>query len=147
MQLDNQIDQNADISKDLSLWNSGGSSITRSMTIVPVNNILIYVEPIYLAAINESQIPSIKKVVVSNGVDLAMATTFEEALAKLINEDTIQITVENTDTVKDIVDNLITTNRNLKQAANEANWEQYGKYMQKIDDLIKQLEDMEKSKE
>ena len=44
MQLDNQIDQNSEISKDLSLWSSGGSSIIRSMVVVPVGNTLIYVD-------------------------------------------------------------------------------------------------------
>ena len=147
IQFDNQIDQNAEISKDLSLWSSGGSSIIRSMTIVPIENSLLYIEPIYLAAMNESQIPAIKKIIVSNGKDLAMADTFKEALEKLLSEESIEITVENTDTIEDIVEAIIQTNANLKQSAQNANWEMYGIYMQKMDDLIEQLEKISNEQE
>ncbi len=143
IQFDNQIDQNAEISKDLSLWSSGGSSIIRSMTIVPINNSLLYIEPIYLAAMNESQIPAIKKIIVSNGKDLAMADTFNQALEKLLSDESIEINVENTDKIEDIVAAIIQANANLKQSAQNSNWEMYGIYMQKLDNLIKQLEKFE----
>ena len=147
MQLDNQIDQNSEISKDLSLWSSGGSSIIRSMVVVPVGNTLIYVEPIYLAAMNESQIPAIKKIVVSNGTYIAIGNTFEEALNKLVNKDAITITVDNTETIDGIIDTIIQTNKNMKEAAANSNWETYGTYMQKMDDLINQLENMKAKQE
>lgn len=147
MQLDNQIDQNSEISKDLSLWSSGGSSIIRSMVVVPIGNTLIYVEPIYLAAMNESQIPAIKKIVVSNGTYIAIGNTFEEALNKLVNKDAITITVDNTETVDGIINTIIQTNKNLKEAAANSNWETYGTYMQKMDDLINQLEELKKQED
>ena len=118
------------------------------MVVVPVGNTLIYVEPIYLAAMNESQIPAIKKIVVSNGTYIAIGNTFEEALNKLVNKDAITITVDNTETIDGIIDTIIQTNKNMKEAAANSNWETYGTYMQKMDDLINQLEDMkEKQKE
>lgn len=147
MQLDNQIDQNSEISKDLSLWNTGGSSVIRSMVIVPVDNTLLYVEPIYLAAMNESQIPAIKKIVVSYGSNLAIADTFAEAMQKLLNQETIEITVENTETINGIIETLISNNNSMKEAAANQNWESYGTYLQKQDDLIKKLEKMQEENE
>lgn len=146
MQLDNQIDQNADISKDLSLWNSGGSSVTRSMVIVPINNTLLYVEPIYLSAMNESQIPAVKKIVVSNGTNLSIGNTFEEALKKLINKETIKIEIEEpiVNNEDSIIINIIETNKLLNEAMSKKDWEEYGKKMAELNDLINKLEEMNK---
>ncbi|MBE5821882.1 MAG: UPF0182 family protein [Clostridiales bacterium] len=145
MQLDNQIDQNADISKDLSLWNSGGSSVTRSMVIVPINNTLLYVEPIYLSAMNEAQIPAVKKIVVSNGSNLAIGNNFDEALKKLVNKETIKIEIEEpqADSQQELIKEIIETNNLVKQAMSKNDWEEYGKQMAELSELINTLETIE----
>ncbi len=140
IQFDNQINQNADISKDLNLWSTGGSSIIRSMTIVPVGDSLLYIEPIYLAASNSSQIPAIKKIIVSDGKNLAMADTFEQALEKLLNERIVTPGEGEVTTEQDIIKAIIETNIKLKNAMQNSNWEDYGRYMQDLNDLIEQLE-------
>jgi len=140
IQFDNQINQNADISKDLNLWSTGGSSIIRSMTIVPVGDSLLYIEPIYLAASNSSQIPAIKKIIVSDGNNLAMADTFELALEKLLNERIVTPGEGEVTTEQDIIKTIIETNNKLKNAMQNSNWEDYGRYMQDLNDLIEQLE-------
>jgi hypothetical protein len=83
MQIEARINQDPEISKLLSLWNQQGSSVQRGNHLVlPLNDSLLYVEPIYLQA-DQGQIPEIRLVVLSDGNDLAYGPTFVEALANL----------------------------------------------------------------
>ena len=51
MQIEAQIDQNTEISKEFSLWNSSGSKYSRgNMFVVPIEDSLLYIEPVYLEA-------------------------------------------------------------------------------------------------
>jgi uncharacterized membrane protein (UPF0182 family) len=83
MQIDARIDQDPDISKDLTLWNQQGSEVLRGqMLVLPVDNTFLYVEPIYLQA-SQARMPQLKKVVVASGNELVYRNTYEEALAAL----------------------------------------------------------------
>jgi uncharacterized membrane protein (UPF0182 family) len=85
MQIESRIDQDQDISKDLSLWNQQGSHVLRgNMVALPVNGDFLYVESIYLQA-TEARMPQLKKVVLAMGDRLIYRDTFPEALAELRN--------------------------------------------------------------
>jgi uncharacterized protein len=85
MQIESRIDQDQDISKDLSLWNQQGSHVLRgNMVALPVNSDFLYVESIYLQA-TEARMPQLKKVVLAMGDRLIYRDTFGEALADLRN--------------------------------------------------------------
>jgi len=88
MQIEARINQDQNISKDLSLWNQQGSQVLRGqMLTLPVGDTLVYIEPIYIQA-NEARMPQLKKVVVAAGNDLFYRDTYEEALAALAGEST-----------------------------------------------------------
>ena len=54
MQIEAQIDQNTEISKEFSLWNSSGSKYRRGdIFVIPIDESLLYVEPVYLEASNQ----------------------------------------------------------------------------------------------
>ena len=83
MQIEARINQDQVISKDLSLWNQQGSQVLRGqMLVLPVENTLVYVEPIYIQA-SEARMPQLKKVVLAVGNRLIYEDTYEEALAAL----------------------------------------------------------------
>ncbi len=83
MQIEARINQDQVISKDLSLWNQQGSQVLRGqMLVLPVENTLLYVEPIYIQA-SEARMPQLKKVVLAMGNRLIYEDTYEEALAAL----------------------------------------------------------------
>ena len=83
MQIAARINQDQNISKDLSLWNQQGSQVVRGQTLVlPVENTFLYVEPIYIQA-TEARMPQLRKVVLAEGNTLIYADTYEEALAQL----------------------------------------------------------------
>src|SRR6201999_4532816 len=82
MQIAARINQDQNISKDLTLWNQQGSQVLRGQTLVlPVGNTFLYVDPIYIQA-TEARMPQLKKVVPAVGNRLIYADTYDEALAQ-----------------------------------------------------------------
>ncbi len=80
MQVESRINQDPYISQQLTLWNQQGSRVIRgNLLVVPVGGSLLYVEPIFLQA-ERSQLPELRRVVVSHGPRVVMAATLEEAL-------------------------------------------------------------------
>ena len=83
MQIDSRIDQDQNISKDLTLWNQQGSHVVRGNIIsLPVTGGFLYVESIYIRA-TEARMPQLKKVVLAMGDRLIYRDTFDQALAEL----------------------------------------------------------------
>ncbi|HLK65976.1 MAG TPA: UPF0182 family protein [Bryobacteraceae bacterium] len=83
MQIAARINQDQNISKDLTLWNQQGSQVLRGQTLVlPVGNTFLYVDPIYIQA-TEARMPQLKKVVLAVGNRLIYADTYDQALAQL----------------------------------------------------------------
>ena len=85
-QIESLIDQNTEISKEFSLWDSNGSKYTRgNMFVIPIDDSLLYVEPVYLEATNTS-IPEVKRVIVAYGDKIAYEPTLAEALDAMFGE-------------------------------------------------------------
>ena len=83
LQIEARIDQNAQLSAQLSLWNQQGSTVRRgSLIVLPVGRGLLYAEPIYLQAVR-SPMPELRIVVLALQDRLAYGPTFETALAAL----------------------------------------------------------------
>ncbi|MBL8218696.1 MAG: UPF0182 family protein, partial [Bryobacterales bacterium] len=83
LQIEARINQDQNISKDLSLWNQQGSRVLRGqMLVLPVDNTFLYIEPIYIQA-SEARMPQLKKVVIATGNSLIYSDTYEQALAEL----------------------------------------------------------------
>ena len=75
-----RIDQDAVISQQITLWSQRGSTVLRgSLLAVPVEESLVYVQPLYLAA-EKGSIPELKRVIVAYGNQIAMAETFDASL-------------------------------------------------------------------
>jgi uncharacterized protein len=80
-QIEARIDQDTTISQQLSLWNQMGSKVIRgNLLVIPVEDSLVYVEPLYLRS-EQGQIPELKRVIVAYNDRLAMEPTLEAALA------------------------------------------------------------------
>jgi hypothetical protein len=87
-QIESRIDQNAQLSGQLTLWNQQGSHVRRgSLLVIPCGRALLYAEPIYLQA-ERSPMPELRLVVLALQDRLAYAPTFEAALASLFGSET-----------------------------------------------------------
>jgi hypothetical protein len=83
-QVDARIDQDAFISQQLSLWGQRGSTVIRSSLLaIPIDESLIYVQPLYLAASEQGALPELRRVIVAYGNQIAMEPTLEASLAKI----------------------------------------------------------------
>jgi len=83
MQIEARIDQNAQLSGQLTLWNQQGSHVRRgTLLVIPCGKALIYAEPIYLQA-ERSPMPELRLVVLALQDELAYGSTFEAALQSL----------------------------------------------------------------
>lgn len=152
MQLDTQIEQDEEISSELEALNVTGTRITKNMIIVPLNNTLLYVEPVYQEYINEDDsTPTLKKVIVASGNKLAIGNNLNEALRNLVSQYAVDIEVENTDSIEDLVQAIIKANGNLKESTANSDFEMIGKDIQRLQDLIdslqKLVEEQEKEQE
>lgn len=141
MQLDTQIEQDEEISSELEALNVTGTRITKNMIIVPLNNTLLYVEPVYQEYINEDDsTPTLKKVIVASGNKLAIGNNLNEALRNLVSQYAVDIEVENTDSIEDLVQAIIKANGNLKESTANSDFEMIGKDIQRLQDLIDSLQ-------
>lgn len=83
-QIEARINQDRNISKDLTLWNQQGSHVLRGQILVlPIDNSFLYIQPIYIQAAQASM-PQLRKVALAMGNRLAYADTYKEALSELI---------------------------------------------------------------
>ena len=147
MQLDKQTEEDDVISTELESLNTTGTRLTKQMLIVPVNNTLLYVEPIYQTLLNESDIPMLRKVIVASGNKVAIGDTLEVALENLLSQNAVDIEVENTEDIEGLIETIIKANKNLDDSMNNKDWEMMGKDVQKLQELINSLETLKKEED
>ncbi|MCI8631030.1 MAG: COG1615 family transporter [Firmicutes bacterium] len=149
MQIEAQIDQNTEISKEFSLWNSSGSTYTRgNMFVIPIEDSLIYVEPVYIEASN-SAIPEVKRVIVAYNDKIAYEPTLAEALASLFGKSDNQqqgpgVTPGTTDephelTQAELINLANEAFDNAQAAMQNGNWAKYGEYLTQLETYLNML--------
>ncbi len=151
MQIEAQIDQNTEISKEFSLWSTSGSTYKRGdLFVIPIGTSLMYVEPVYLEASNQA-IPEVKRVIVAYGDKIAYESTLSEALLSLFGgtyDDSSKNSISGEDTTAaddeaDDINSLISKAQEAYDSAVEAqkdgDWEGYGKYLDELENYLNKL--------
>lgn len=148
--IESRIDQDSDISPQLTLWSQKGSRVLRgNVLIIPINNSLLYVEPIYLKADNENSLPEVKRVIVGFRDKIVMERNLDAALSRIFGEVDKE---EDEDGVVDDVDIDITDGNinevirkanevfnKAKEASQNGDWAKYGEYIRELEDILDQL--------
>jgi uncharacterized protein len=89
-QIEARIDQDTTISQQLSLWNQTGSRVIRgNLLAIPIDDLLLYVEPLYLSA-ESRQLPELKRLIATAGDRVVMATDVPSLLAALLGQEARQ---------------------------------------------------------
>ena len=156
MQIENKIDNDPDISREMTLWGQGGSSVIRgNLLVIPFKNSIFYVEPVYITSQNNASLPEVKRIIVAYKDAIVMAPTLEEALSQVIKSsdglsagnliDVPQATPgddvnvedipEATDHIREVVDAY---DAFRKSSANN-NWQQMGKDLERMDEAISKI--------
>lgn len=149
-QIEAQIDQNTEISKEFSLWSSNGTSYRRgNMFVIPINTSLLYVEPVYLEATNSS-IPEVKRIIMAYGDKIAYEETLADCLTSLFGGDAEKGVDNESSEVSDEKDSQTLSTKQLAKLASQAfedaqnaqkngDWAGYGKYLDKLEEYLNQL--------
>ena len=153
MQIEAQIDQNTEISKEFSLWASSGSTYKRGdLFVIPIGNSLMYVEPVYLEASNQA-IPEVKRVILAYQDKIAYEPTLQEALMSMFGgtvdgrkAESVTDSGSDEDGTSNDVQSLIKMAQNAYDKAVEAqkngDWAEYGKYLGQLEKYLTRLSEM-----
>ncbi len=149
-QIEARIDQEAEISKQLSLWNQRGSQVIRgNLLAIPIEKSILYVEPLYLAA-EKGQLPELKRVIVAFGNSLAMEENLELSLQRVFGGELIRekepskVTVaavpqkEKSD--RQIAGEAMAHYRRAQELLRQGNWGGYGEELKKMEEVLRELE-------
>jgi len=144
MQIEARIDQDSEISQQLTLWGQKGSTVIRgNLLVIPIEKSILYVEPLYLRA-ETGEIPELKRVILSNGSDVVIGNNLEDALEKLFartfGEREIVIAGEEK-TLKDLIKEAAVYYESAQEFSREGNWSKYGEELQKLEQTLKLLEE------
>jgi uncharacterized protein len=149
MQVEARINQQPDISSELTLWGQQGSQVFKgNQLIIPIKNSFLYVEPVYLQS-EQGKIPELKRVIVAYNDQIEMRETLEESLQAIFNSSGIQDSV----TVPQVKDLENIVNTSLSAKAREAlehydkaveylkqdNWAGYGKELQLMKAILSEI--------
>ncbi|MHB8481782.1 MAG: UPF0182 family membrane protein [Nitrospiria bacterium] len=144
-QVEARIDQDAFISQQLSLWNQRGSQVIRgSLLVIPIEDSLLYIEPLYLAA-EAGSLPELRRVIVAYGNHLVMEENLEAAIQSLFREKTLAETLPSPDQEVEkgaeippgraALEQFQKAQRYLK----EGNWVKYGEMLNQLEQTLNQL--------
>lgn len=99
---ESRIDQDSSISPQFTLWGQQGSRVLRgNVIVVPMENSLLYVEPIYIQSDNEDSLPEMKRVIIAYGDQIVMEQNLQLGLEKIFG--TKNQTSNETDTVSELL--------------------------------------------
>ena len=154
MQVENFISQEPEISQQISLWNTQGSRVLRgNLLILPMNNSLLYVEPIYIQSEDEkTAIPELRRVVIGYGNEVVWGASLEEALREMFGQRTrsqTTATIATTETTVDPNTDQPSFEELIEQAdqyfiqaqtaQRAGDWAEYGRLQQLLGETLQQL--------
>lgn len=137
MQIEARINQDGEISEQFTLWGQKGTRVIRgSLMVIPIENSLLYIEPVYLQA-EIGKIPELRKVIAVFGEKIAMEDSLAEALQSVIkgNGRKLKRTKAPSASLKQAHQIYLEAQKYLKQG----NWAEYGKSVEELGGILKEL--------
>ncbi len=133
MQIESRINTDPDISKQLALWNQKGSSVIRgNMLVIPIEESLLYIEPLYLKA-EAIDMPELKRVIVSFSDRIVMESDLSTSLQKLFyGTGTSDKNSTQSGTLKELADRAYYHYMKAEQYMREGNWKGYGEEIENL---------------
>jgi uncharacterized membrane protein (UPF0182 family) len=148
LQIVNRINQNTEISRQVSLWDQRGSRVIRGdLLVIPIEKSLLYVQPLYLQA-EGGRIPELKRVIVAYQNQVVMQETLEGALTDLFGgaagrqPPRLEVAPESATRDTGVATLAAEARRRYEaavQAQREINWARYGEEMRRLGEVLEQL--------
>ncbi len=148
-----RINQDAEISRQISLWDQGGSSVIQgSLLVIPIEESLLYVRPLYLKA-DAGKIPELKRVIVAYENSVAMEETLEAGLARIFGSTVGQVPSRGVSAFGGQSTSLSAGQAGTAELAAQANqayeaalraqregdWSRYGAEIKRLGEILKEL--------
>ncbi|MGV7224912.1 MAG: hypothetical protein ACQ9MH_25770, partial [Nitrospinales bacterium] len=188
MQIEARVDQQTEISRELSLWGQRGSRVIRgNLLAIPVGETFIYVEPVYLEAIQEesqmsptstpqtgpgaksqrasaparrpgesraASLPELKRVIVAFGNRLVMKENLDKALRSILDVEITQkqpaslvIPQKKGEALSNLGATALGHYNNAKTYLRNGDWTGYGRELENLEKILKEISGMKKEKE
>ena len=164
-QVEAKISNNPEISQQITLWDQAGSSVIRgNLLVVPIEDSVVYFEPVYLQADQGGTIPELARVIVFYQDQIVMEPTVEDALAQIFGDasgaetTTTEAPSETTSTttptdsttvttavevlpddMQSLIDRAAQLYENAIQALRNGDWTEYGRSIDELGDVLDQL--------
>lgn len=149
MQIEARINQDATISQFLTLVSQRGSIVSKGpLLVIPIEDALIYVQPLYLQA-EQGELPELKRIFVSYGNQVVMEPTLEAALNRIFAGVTVPTEVAPRPAAKPAADIQSLINQAVEhfnramEYQRAGNWAGYGEEIQKLQDILNQLKQIQ----
>lgn len=148
-QIIGRINQDAEVSRQISLWDQRGSQVIQGiLSVIPIEESLLYIRPLYLKA-EAGKIPELKRVIVAYENKIAMEETLEAGLAKIfgVSDGQPQPVITRTPVITTPID--VTKDDLLQQATEvyetalkaqrDGDWARYGEEIKKLGEILSKL--------
>jgi len=153
-QIVNRMNQDTEISRQISLWDQRGSEVIRgSLLVIPIEESLIFVQAIYLRA-EGGRIPELKRVVVAYQNRVVMEETLDQGLARLfggaaalepvdtVAEPEVGPESETTAGLVELIQQASEHYDLALEAQRAGDWARYGVEMRRVGELLRQLREL-----
>ncbi len=149
-QVGNRIDQDTEVSRQISLWDQRGSQVIRgNLLVIPIEESLIFVQALYLRA-EGGRIPELKRVIVAYQNQVVMEETLEEGLERLFGGE-VTVAAEpraalvetqpasGVTTLEELITQAAESYDRALAAQRSGDWARYGEEMRRVGELLRQL--------
>jgi uncharacterized membrane protein (UPF0182 family) len=148
-QIENRINQDTEISRQVSLWDQRGSKVIRGdLLVIPIEKSLLYVQPLYLQA-EGGRIPELKRVVVAHQNQVVMGETLDDALTQIFGGvaerrgkpevSPAPAVAANETAVSTLATEAWRRYQAALQAQRDLDWARYGEEMRRLGELLEQI--------
>lgn len=151
MQIEARIDQDSEISQQLTLWDQRGSQVLRgNLMVIPIEESILYIKPIFLQA-EQSKLPELRRVIVIYGEKVVMGETLSKALLEVFGRGLEPVSPPDqapakTDLQELSLEDLINeANRLFNEASaaqRQGNWALYGQLLERLEATLKQMQSL-----
>ncbi|MBL7054926.1 UPF0182 family protein [Candidatus Woesearchaeota archaeon] len=139
LQIEAKIDQDSEISQQLTLWSQQGSSVTRgNLLVIPINDSILYIEPLYIQA-ETGQLPELKRVLVSDGVRVVMEENLTIALEVLFGKSEQVVVEQEKKSAINLIQEAQTYYDFIENSMKQGDWAGIGDNLDKLGSVIDSL--------
>jgi uncharacterized protein len=152
-QIESRVNQDPEISRQLSLWDQRGSKVTLgTLLVIPIEGSLIYVQPLYIKA-ESGQIPELKRVIVAYENQIAMEETLEKSLSRIFGQEIKKareempsqpVPVDKSQPLQSLGNQAWQHYQKARNALKQENWTAYGQALKDLEQVLIQIKEGKK---